>query len=117
MLRELTLCGLGLDVSKNTLNAALLEEGKAKPAHKVFSNTAEGHEQLLARLASKGVQEVHAALEATGTWAEEVALALHQARHSVSLLNPARIHAFARTQMARTNTALRFNPLVRALGL
>ncbi len=76
----------------------------AKPLRKVFPNTASGHEQLLAWLASKGAQVVHAALEATGTWAEEAALALHQAGHRVSLLNPARIHAFARTQMARTKT-------------
>ena len=95
---------LGLDVSKNTLDAALLDPDKTKPAHKVFANTAEGHEQLLAWLQSKSAEPVHAALEATGTWAEEVALALHEAGHRVSLLNPARIHAFARTQMARTKT-------------
>ncbi len=95
---------LGLDVSKNTLDAALLEEGKAKPQHKVFANTAAGHEQLLAWLGSKSAEPIHAALEATGTWAEAVALALHEAGHRVSLVNPARIHAFARTQMARTKT-------------
>jgi hypothetical protein len=60
---------LGLDVSKNTLDAALLELGKSKPQHKVFPNTTAGHEQLLAWLQSKNAPVVHACLEATGTWA------------------------------------------------
>jgi len=40
---------LGIDVSKNTLDAALLigEEPARKPRHKVLANTAAGHQQLL----------------------------------------------------------------------
>ena len=95
---------LGLDVSKDTLDAALLEPGKSKPQHKVFSNTAVGHEQLLAWLGSKGAEDVHACLEATGTWAEEAALALHQAGHTVSLVNPALVRAFGQGQLLRTKT-------------
>ncbi len=47
---------------------------------------------------------VHACLEATGTWAQDAAIALHQAGHIVSLVNPAQIHAFARTGLKRTKT-------------
>jgi transposase len=77
---------LGIDVSKNTLDVALLSAG-AKPRHKVFANAAAGHTQLLAWIeqhASGEVhasREVHACLEATGTWATDVALALHAAGH------------------------------------
>ena len=95
---------LGLDVSRNTLDAALLLGDKTKPVHKVFPNTSDGHEQLLAWLASKNAPAVHACLEATGTWAEEAALALHQAGHTVSLVNPALIRAFGQSQLVRTKT-------------
>ena len=94
---------LGIDVSKKSLDVALLRAG-AKPRHKVFSNDADGHQALLAWLTEHGAQVVHACLEATGTWACDVALALHAAGHRVSLVNPAQIHAFGRSGLKRTKT-------------
>lgn len=94
---------LGIDVRKNTLDVALLSEG-AKPHHKVFPNDAQGHTELLVWLAGHGAEAVHACLEATGTWAVEAALALRGAGHTVSLVNPARIHAFGKSQLKRTKT-------------
>ena len=94
---------LGIDVSKNTLDGALLKDG-CKVRHKVFSNDAAGHTALLEWLGEQGVEHAHACLEATGTWAEAVALALHEAGHVVSLVNPARTHAFAKSQLKRTKT-------------
>jgi len=94
---------LGIDVSKSTLDAALLKEG-GKPRHKVFSNDAAGHTALIAWLCEHASQPVHACLEATGTWAQEAALALHRAGHLVSLVNPARTHAFGKSQLKRTKT-------------
>lgn len=43
---------LGIDVSKATLDVALLQDNTqdntaAKPRHRVFANTFEGHQQLL----------------------------------------------------------------------
>ena len=50
---------LGIDVSKNTLDAALIsQDSKAK--HKVFSNDACGHGALLLWLIEQGVETVHA---------------------------------------------------------
>ncbi len=96
---------LGIDVSKNTLDVALLgANAKAKPQHKVFSNDVGGHQLLLAWLTEHCAQVVHACLEATGTWAEEAALALYQAGHRVSVVNPAQIHAFGRSSLKRTKT-------------
>ena len=96
----------GIDVSKNTLDAALLSQGKLtrKPRHKVFSNSPQGHQQLLAWLTINGAPVVHACLEATGTWSDAVALALYEAGHTVSLVNPALIRAFGQSQLKRTKT-------------
>ncbi len=79
---------LGIAVSKNTLDAVLLK-AVGKPRHKVFANSAAGHVQLLSWLQENGVQAGHACLEATGTWADAIALALHEAGHQVSLVNSA----------------------------
>ena len=94
---------LGIDVSKKTLDVALLKD-QGKPRHKVFANTPAGHRQLLSWLGQQGVEEVHACLEATGTWADAAALALHEAGHKVSLVNPALIRAFGQSQLKRTKT-------------
>ena len=96
---------LGIDVSKATLDVALLvEPGAPKARHKVFSNTPQGHEQLLEWLRSCGAATLHATLEATGTYAEAVAVALHEAGHGVSLVNPALVRAFGQSQLKRTKT-------------
>jgi len=47
---------------------------------------------------------VHACLEATGPYGDAVALFLHDAGHRVSILNPAVIHAYAKTQQLRAKT-------------
>jgi transposase len=88
---------LGIDVSKNTLDVALLAES-AKPRHKVFANDASGHTELLRWLGQQDAGAVHVCLEATGTWAEAVSVVLHEAGHKVSLVNPAQIHAFGRSE-------------------
>lgn len=96
---------LGIDVSKNTLDAALLSQpNQPKPRHKVFANTPASHQQLLKWLKDQGAESVHACLEATGTYAEAVARALHEAGHQVSLVNPALIRAFGQSQLSRTKT-------------
>jgi transposase len=94
---------VGIDVSKNTLDVALLKE-QGKQRHKVFANTSAGHHQLLAWLHDNGAVTTHACLEATGTWAEAVALALHESGHKVSVVNPALIRAFGQSQLKRTKT-------------
>jgi transposase len=89
---------LGIDVSKATLDVALLEPDRAKPRHRVFPNNVAGHGQLLSWLDNwldkMSGQPVHACLESTGTYGEAAALALHQAGHTVSVVNPALVRAF-----------------------
>ncbi|HEX8068870.1 MAG TPA: IS110 family transposase [Pyrinomonadaceae bacterium] len=92
---------LGIDISKLKFNACLISlKGKLK--HKVFPNTRDGFEQLLDWLSRQGVEHLHACLEATGTYSEPLALFLVEAGHTVSLINPAAIKAFAQSRLSRT---------------
>lgn len=94
---------LGIDISKAKFDAALLApEGTIR--HKVFSNDVNGFAQLLTWLGHLKAQQVHACLEATGTYGEALAAFLAEQGHTVSLVNPAIIHAFAQSQMSRTKT-------------
>lgn len=99
----MTLPALGIDIAKLKSNACLIN-GSGKLKHKLFPNTATGFEQLTAWLSKQGVERVHACLEATGTYGEALALFLHQAGHTVSVINPAAVKAFAQSRLSRTKT-------------
>ena len=94
---------LGIDIAKSKFQVALLRpDGKVR--HKSCPNTAVGLQQLAEWLARQDVSRVHACLEATGTYGDALATWLHDTGHVVSVVNPAIIHAYARTQLARTKT-------------
>jgi len=95
---------LGLDVGKRELHAVLLQGDRA--ASKSVANSPTGIAQLQTWLKNRKARRVHACLEATGGWSEDVALALNEAGHIVSLVNPSRIKAFAQSEMLRTKTPL-----------
>ncbi len=88
---------IGLDVSKDTLDACLLLTGKRH--EKQFINDAAGHRQLL-RWAQALVKEhiCHFCLEATGPYSQSVALFLVEKEQTVSVINPARIKYFGLAQ-------------------
>jgi transposase len=94
---------LGIDIAKLKFNVCLIRHsGKLK--HRVFTNTATGFAQLLDWLSKHSLQRVHACLEATGTYGEALSLCLHEAGHTVSVVNPAAIKAFAGSRLSRTKT-------------
>jgi transposase len=93
---------LGIDVSKETYAVALLLESRV--TRREFSNTTHGFEQLSAWLARRGVQQVHACLEATGRYGDALAEYLFQTGYTVSVVNPARIKAYMKSQLARNKT-------------
>ena len=93
---------LGIDVAKDTIAVALLTD--AQTYQTSFANTPEGAAKLGAWLRKRRVDRVHACLEATGSYGEELALALHAAGHLVSIVNPSRIAAYAKSQLARHKT-------------
>jgi transposase len=94
---------LGIDIAKLKFNVCLINiNGKLK--HKVFPNASTGFEQLRDWLSKQGVERVHACLEATGTYGEALSLFLYQTGHTVSVINPAAIKAFAQSRLSRTKT-------------
>lgn len=93
---------LGIDVGKSKCQAALLVAEKCRL--KSLPNSPEGYAQLSAWLARQGVTSVHACLEATGPYGDDVALYLHEAGHTVSVVNPARIKNFGKSELVRNKT-------------
>jgi len=102
LMEKSTLDVLGIDVGKRDLHAVLLQ-GK-RSASKSVPNSGAGIGQLQTWLTNRKIERVHVCLEATGGWSEEVAIALNEAGHVVSLVNPARIKAFAQSELLRTKT-------------
>ena len=94
---------VGIDVSKATLAVALWREGPGLE-QATFANTRDGHNRLHHFLKKRGAVPAHACLEATGRYWEPVAEFLVMRRHRVSVVNPARIKAYAASQLARHKT-------------
>lgn len=93
---------VGIDVSKKTLDIAMLVSGKIKT--KALDNTTHGHKSLLEWLLGKSsvpMAQVHVCMEATGVYSEPVALALHKAGLIVSVVNPACIKGFGASENIR----------------
>jgi len=95
---------LGIDISKDWFDAALLQDGQPKPGHKRFPNNAKGFEQLVAWLRNRKAGQVHACLEATGTYGEALATFLYEQGHTVSVVNPAQVYYFVQSSLSRAKT-------------
>jgi transposase len=93
---------VGIDVSKGSLDANCVR-GQRKQA-KVFENSPDGWKLVLSWLKAMGSQPVHVCMEATGRYSLGIALALYDAGHLVSVVNPAQIHDFARSKLGRNKT-------------
>jgi transposase len=93
---------VGIDVAKAKFDAALLWEGKL--AQRTFSMDPAGFAALLSWIREHGVEHSHACLEATGEYGAALALFLYESGYLVSIVNPARIAAYATSRLARTKT-------------
>jgi transposase len=93
---------LGLDVSKVRLDVALLVDDKPRTAF--FDNTPSGFQKLRNWLRKRTAEPVHACLEATGTYGQDVAQFLTDEGHQVSVVNPARIKAYGQSRLTRNKT-------------
>src|SRR5260370_4851795 len=93
---------LGIDVAKAKFDVALLCEGKLSQS--TFSMNAQGFAALGLWIHKQGGEPVHACLEATGEYGAALALSLYESGHLVSIVNPARIAAYAKSRLARTKT-------------
>jgi len=93
---------LGIDMAKSTFDVHLLTDTAANSHH--FVNTPQGFAALAQWLKQRGIERVHACMEATGTYGDALALFLYQAGHTVSVVNPARVVAFRLSEGGRTKT-------------
>jgi len=95
---------IGLDVSRDTLDACLLRE-EGKKAHKQFANDAAGFALLLQWTQAQAPDHnAHFCLEATGSYSTGVALYLAGHQQRVSVVNPARIRFFGLCQRQGNKT-------------
>lgn len=99
----MTLPVVGIDVSKKKFHVVLIGAA-GRTRQQEFSNRATGFAELAAWLQRQEAACVHACLEATGSYGEELARFLHGAGHRVSVVNPRQIRAFAASELARNKT-------------
>jgi len=94
---------VGIDVSKDTLDVCLLlPEGQKHTMSE--PNTKSGINKLHKLLKKHGAKTAHVCLEATGVYGDLVAETLHTRGYTMSVVNPARIKAYANSQMQRNKT-------------
>jgi len=87
----------GVDVSAATLDVAVQRIEREQCEHRQFANTAAGHRELIAWLRKRGTA-VRVALEATGIYSFDLALALDKAEgFEVAVLNPKLANRFAQS--------------------
>ena len=93
---------LGIDVSKAKIDVVLKTGMKTRD--QAFKNDAQGWKALLDWLCRHCSGQIHACMEATGRYGEELALALYEAGHKVSVVNPMRIKQFGKMRLKRNKT-------------
>ena len=94
---------LGIDISKQHFDVALLSDN-SKQKNKKFTNNIKGFSDLNNWLQTFTVETLHACMEATNIYGNELAEYLYDAGYDVSVVNPARIKGFAQSELLRTKT-------------
>lgn len=97
-----TTASLGIDIAKLKFDAFLNDSQRSY--HHQFANTPAGFTQLHQWLRQRVNGPIHAGLEATSRYGDALALFLYQQDLRVSVINPARIHAYAKSELSRTKT-------------
>lgn len=98
----MTLPVLGIDISKRDFHC-VLRVGEKK-YRRTFRNHPDGFSELMVWLAKHTQEPVHACLEATGTYGEALAEFLYARQQTVSVVNPKRIHDYAKSKLSRNKT-------------
>ncbi|HXW00974.1 MAG TPA: transposase [Anaerolineae bacterium] len=93
---------VGIDISKASFDVALLRDECYQLAH--FTNNQVGFKKLGKWLKKRQAAGCHMCLEATGRYGQELALFLHEQGWPISVVNPARIKAYAESQLKRNKT-------------
>lgn len=93
---------LGIDIAKEKIDVHLIQEQGVSSGQ--FENGVQGYKQMEKWLKKRGVEQMHACLEATGSYGQGVAEYLYQAGYQVSVINPKIIKHYAHSQMQRNKT-------------
>ncbi len=91
---------LGIDISKNTFDVAVLMEDKIKTQK--FNNNEQGFNKLLVWLNQKEIVLSQACMEATSIYGQALAEFLYAQEIPISVVNPARIKGFSQSELARS---------------
>ena len=95
---------LGIDIAKETFEAALFLPDKNEPICKEFANTKIGHGVLLRWLTRNSANPCTAGVEATGNYGKSLMMRLHKAGHRTCLLHPKSVKNYARACGQRNKT-------------
>ena len=97
---------VGIDIAATSFAATWTRNGSTRERARTFEQTPQGYSSLQHWLASTHTLPAATllVLEATGSYWISLAVTLHQAGYSVSVINPAHAHAFARSLGRRAKT-------------
>lgn len=88
---------MGADISKASVDTQVgIQSDKRMRVH--ITNDLSGFEELQGWLEKQEIQQVHVCLESTGTYSDAFAHFMHAHGHVVSILNPARVVAFRKSE-------------------
>ena len=93
---------IGLDVSKDTIDATLIKTKGSKDYIKI-SNSTEGFENLINWINTTRIRKIAISMEATGIYYEQAAEYL-SALYTVYVINPLKIKEYAKSQFSNTKT-------------
>ena len=93
---------IGLDVSKDTIDATLITTKGSKDYIKISNNT-EGFENLINWIKTKRIRKIAISMEATGIYYEQAAEYLSEL-YTVYVINPLKIKEYAKSQFSHTKT-------------
>jgi len=106
---------VGIDIAKLKFDVARLCEGKYK--HAKFSNDTQGYADFMAWLSQFSDTDVRVCMEATGAYSLPLAEFLVERGYFVSVINPAQIHAFGKSELSRAKTDKADAKLIARYGL
>ena len=97
---------VGVDIAATSFAAAWSQPGSPSHRPRTFAQSPDGFAAFQTTLLSTGVTPADTliVLEATGSYWITLAVTLHQAGYAVSVVNPAHVHAFARSLPRRAKT-------------
>ena len=93
---------LGIDISKAKFDIHLIGDQQTWSGQ--FNNTNQGFKQLNKWLKKRKVDQLHACMEATGSYGEALTYFLHEQEYKVSVVNPKIIKHYGHSKMQRNKT-------------